>query len=80
MYNEEFERRLSKGLRTLFGVCTNLQVTAPLGIRRLTGQNSHDSIRRIIHSRRSNRRLINKKLLDKTWIRTVLPNRHLLFF
>lgn len=45
MYNNEFERRLSKGLRTLFGVCSNLQVTAPLGIRRLTGQNSHDSIR-----------------------------------
>lgn len=45
-HSKEFDRSLSKGLRTLLGVCANLQVTAPLGIRQLTGQNSHDSIRR----------------------------------
>lgn len=31
-------------MKTLLGVCANLQVAAPLGIRWLTGQNSRDFI------------------------------------
>lgn len=40
---------------TVFGVCANLQVTAPLGIRWLTGRDSHDFLgRQLIHPRRCN--------------------------